>query len=94
MNAIYGESIYGIATHSLRQIRSTSGAHSDPVCTLGLVIAEDPSAAQSGGPWCMLSPVDRPCWVTTGGLRRDLGLIVPRLASRPRITVYWDGMPR
>lgn len=25
-------------------------------------------------------------------LRRDAGLIVPGLASRPRITVYWDGM--
>ena len=74
--------------------RSVPGAHSDPICTLGLVIAEDPPAANSGGPWCMLSPVDRPCWVTTGSLRRDLGLTVPRLASRPRITVYWDGMPR
>jgi hypothetical protein len=26
-----------------------TGAHSDPICTLGLVIAEDPPAAQSGG---------------------------------------------
>jgi len=41
-----------------------------------------------------VTPVDRPCWVTTGDLRRDLGLIVPGLASRPRITVYWDRMPR
>jgi hypothetical protein len=81
-------------THYFRQIRSVPGAYSDPICTLGLVIAEDPSAAQSGGPWCVLSPVDRPCWVTTGGLRRDLRLNVPRLASNPRITVYWNRMLR
>jgi hypothetical protein len=81
----------------IRSLIGKSGrrrARSDPIWTLGLVIAEDPSAAQGGGPWCVLSPVDRPCRVTTGGLRRDLGLIVAGLASRPRITVYWDRMPR
>jgi hypothetical protein len=33
----------------INQIRSTPGAHGDPICTPGLVIAEDPPAAQSGG---------------------------------------------
>jgi hypothetical protein len=33
------------------------------------------------------------CAVTAGDLRRDPGLIVASLASRPPITVYWDGMP-
>ena len=36
------------------------------------------------------SPRDRPRCVTAGDLRRDPGLIVASLASRPRITVCWD----
>jgi hypothetical protein len=32
----------------INQIRSTPGAHSDPIWTPGLVIAEDPPAAQAG----------------------------------------------
>jgi len=38
-----------VSNAAMWQIRSTSGVHSDPICTLGLVIAEDPSAVQSGG---------------------------------------------
>ena len=51
---------------------------------------------------CMLSRLDRPRGVTTsrpnpqptGDLRRDPGLIAAGLASRPPITIYWDGMPQ
>jgi hypothetical protein len=31
------------------QIRATPGAHSEPICTPGLVIAEDPPTTPNGG---------------------------------------------
>jgi hypothetical protein len=53
--------------------------------------ADDRSERRVGA---QLSPLGLPRWVATGDLRRDPGLIVAGLASRPRITVYWDGVPR
>jgi hypothetical protein len=41
----------------------------------------------------MPPPLDRPRYVTTDDLRREPDLIVAGLASRPRITIYWDEMP-
>jgi hypothetical protein len=54
----------------------------------------EPKAVPNGGSARMLSPLGLPRWVATGDLRRDPGLIVAGLASRPPITVYWDGVPR
>ena len=41
----------------------------------------------------MLSPFDLPRCVSTSDRRRP-GLIVAGLAARPRMTVYWEEMPR
>jgi hypothetical protein len=40
--------LWGNVLH-INQIRATPGAHSDPICTPGLMIAEDPPTAQNGG---------------------------------------------
>ena len=39
-----------VAMSAVDQIRAAQGAHNDPICTPGLMIAEDPPSAQSGGP--------------------------------------------
>ena len=74
----------------------TPGAHSDPICTLGLVIAEDPSAAHSGGDaragadQVLLRAVIR-----LPALRRAERRIGPadrsaaRIAGRAQIIRYW-----
>lgn len=41
----------------INQIRATPGAHSDPICTSRLMIAEDPPTAQSGGSVCVFGAV-------------------------------------
>jgi hypothetical protein len=40
--------LVGLANHAGPD-GTTPGAHRDPICTAGLVIAENPPAAQSGG---------------------------------------------